>query len=103
MNKISSLLIGFVFLVIVGIGGGIFFTVDQTKQAIVLQFGELRKVHTDSGLKVKIPFIQEVIYYEKRILDFDVSEVRITTSDQKRLFVDAYVRYRIINPILFLF
>jgi membrane protease subunit HflC len=101
MNKISSLLIGFVFLVIVGIGGGIFFTVDQTKQAIVLQFGELRKVHTDSGLKVKIPFIQEVIYYEKRILDFDVSEVRITTSDQKRLFVDAYVRYRIINPILF--
>ena len=78
-----------------------FFTVDQTKQAIVLQFGELRKVHTTPGLKVKIPFIQDVLYYEKRVLNFDFPEVRITTGDQKRLLVDTYTRYRIIDPVLF--
>jgi membrane protease subunit HflC len=77
------------------------FTVDQTKQAIVLQFGELRKVHTTPGLKVKIPFIQDVLFYEKRVLSFDFPEVRITTGDQKRLLVDTYTRYRIIDPILF--
>lgn len=81
-------------------GGGIF-VVDQTQQAIILQFGELTRVHADPGLKFKIPFIQEVLFFEKRVLEFDLPEVRITTGDQKRLLVDTYTRYRIENPVLF--
>jgi modulator of FtsH protease HflC len=101
MKRPTSLVFGVIALALVVIGGGVIFTVDQTKQAIVLQFGELRKVHTTPGLKVKIPFIQDVLFYEKRVLSFDFPEVRITTGDQKRLLVDTYTRYRIIDPILF--
>ncbi len=77
------------------------FTVDQTTQAIVLQFGEWRKVYTTPGLKFKIPFIQEVSYYDKRVLDYDLPPIQITTGDQKRLVVDTYTRYRISDPLLF--
>lgn len=101
MSQSTRLIVGVIAICLVVIGGGMIFTVDQTKQAIVLQFGELRKVHTTPGLKVKIPFIQDVLFYEKRVLNFDFPEVRITTGDQKRLLVDTYTRYRIIDPILF--
>jgi membrane protease subunit HflC len=101
MNKSIRLIFGIVAVCVVVVGGGMIFTVDQTKQAIVLQFGELRKVHTSPGLKIKLPFIQDVLFYEKRVLNFDIPEVRITTGDQKRLLVDTYTRYRIIDPILF--
>lgn len=78
------------------------YTVDQTKQAIVLQFGELRRVVDTPGLKLKVPFIQDVIFYEKRVLDLDSDHpVRVTSSDQKRLWVDSYTRYRIADPLLF--
>lgn len=77
------------------------FTVDQMQQAIVLQFGEARRVHTQPGLKFKIPFIQDVIMLEKRVLDFDLPPVYITTGDQKRLVVNVYARYRIDDPLQF--
>ncbi len=77
------------------------FTVDQTSQAIVLQFGEWRRVHTKPGLKFKIPFIQDVTFYDKRVLDYDLPPIQITTGDQKRLVVDTYTRYRISDPLLF--
>ncbi len=101
MSQSIRFIVGILAICLVVIGGGMIFTVDQTKQAIVLQFGELRKVHTTPGLKVKVPFIQDVLFYEKRVLNFDFPEVRITTGDQKRLLVDTYTRYRIIDPILF--
>lgn len=101
MNKKMIGLIGVVLLGIAMISGELFFVVDQRSQAIVLQFGELRHVHEAPGLKVKIPFIQEVTFYEKRVLDFDLPEVRITTGDQKRMLVDTYTRYRISDAILF--
>jgi len=101
MNKATSFIIGILAIGVVVVSGGMLFTVDQTNQAIVLQFGELRKVHTKPGLKIKAPFIQDVLFYEKRVLNFDFPEVRITTGDQKRLLVDTYTRYRIIDPILF--
>lgn len=90
-------------LLVVGglvLSGGLF-TVHQTRQAIVLQFGELTKVHTEPGLKFKIPFIQDVIFYEKRVLDVYLPEVSIITGDQKRVLVDTYTRYRISDPVLF--
>lgn len=79
----------------------ILFTVDQTKQAIVLRFGALADVHTTPGLKVKVPFIDEVILYEKRVMDYDLPPIPVTTVDQKRLVVDTYTRYLISDPVLF--
>lgn len=79
----------------------VLFTVDQTKQAIVLRFGALTHVHTDPGLKIRLPFIDEVILYEKRVLDYDLPPIPVTTVDQKRLVVDTYTRYVIKDPVLF--
>lgn len=89
-------LIAFVFI---GLSG--FFIVHQAEQAIVLQFGELKNVHIEPGLKFKIPFIQEVTYYDKRVLAYDLPPIYVTTIEQKRLIIDAYVRYRIKDPIQF--
>ena len=78
------------------------FTVDQTQQALVLQFGEPKRTIQDPGLSIKIPFIQDTVYYEKRVLSLipqDAEEVIL--ADQKRLQVDAYARYKINNPLLF--
>ena len=78
------------------------FTVNQTQQALVLQFGEPKRTIQEPGLAFKMPFIQDVIYYEKRVLSLipqDAEEVIL--SDQKRLQVDAYARYRIEDPLLF--
>jgi membrane protease subunit HflC len=93
-------------LVIVGLLGiGVYsslFTVDQTQQALVIQFGEPKRTIQDPGLAFKVPFIQDVVYYEKRVLSLipqDAEEVIL--SDQKRLQVDAYARYKIEDPLLF--
>lgn len=78
------------------------FTVNQTQQALVLQFGEPKRTIQEPGLAFKLPFIQDVLYYEKRVLSLipqDAEEVIL--ADQKRLQVDAYARYRIMDPLLF--
>ena len=78
------------------------FTVNQTQQALVLQFGDPKRTIQEPGLAFKLPFIQDVTYYEKRVLSLipqDAEEVIL--SDQKRLQVDAYARYRIEDPLLF--
>jgi membrane protease subunit HflC len=78
------------------------FMVNQTQQALVLQFGEPKRTIQEPGLKIKLPFIQEAVYYERRVLSLipqDAEEVIL--ADQKRLQVDAYARYRIEDPLLF--
>ena len=71
-----------------------FFTVDQTKQAIVLQFGEPKRVINKPGLNFKIPFIQDITYFEKRVLSLVSSDSEeVILSDQKRLEVDTYSRF----------
>lgn len=77
------------------------FTVYQTQQALVLQFGEPKRVIRDPGLQVKVPFIQNVIHYDKRILDLEPPLETVILADQKRLEVDSYVRYRIRDPLRF--
>ena len=86
--------------------GGIFinsslFEVDQTQEALVLQFGQPRRVIRDPGLQVKRPFIEDVTKYENRLLDFEPPPEEVIVSDQKRLVVDTYTRYRITDPLLF--
>lgn len=78
-----------------------FFIVDEREQAIVLQFGEPRRVVQDPGLEFKAPFIQNTTFFDRRILLFDNPVEEIIASDQKRLIVDAFARYRIEDPLLY--
>ena len=80
---------------------GFFFVVDQTKQVIVLQFGEPRAVHQNPGLKFKLPFIQNVVYYDSRVLNLDPAQEEVILRDQKRVVVDSIVRYIIKDPLKF--
>ena len=80
---------------------GFFFVVDQTKQVIVLQFCEPRAVHQNPGLKFKLPFIQNVVYYDSRVLNLDPAQEEVILRDQKRVVVDSIVRYIIKDPLKF--
>jgi modulator of FtsH protease HflC len=77
------------------------FIVDQTEIALVLQFGQPRRVIREPGLEAKRPFVEDVIKYENRLLDFEPPPEEVIVSDQKRLVVDTYTRYRITDPLLF--
>lgn len=77
------------------------FIVHQNEQALVLRFGEPLPAITTPGLKWKVPFIDSVEKFDKRILDLDTTEQEVTASDQQRLIVDAYARYRIVNLLKF--
>jgi membrane protease subunit HflC len=77
------------------------FIVDQNEQALVLSFGKPVRAVQAPGLYVKTPFIENVEYFEKRLLDFDADSKEVISSDQKRLIVDAFVRYRITDPLRF--
>ena len=77
------------------------FTVKEINQAIVLQFGDPKKVIATPGLQVKIPFIQNVVFIDRRILSLDPQPEEVIASDQKRLIVDAYARFRIVDPLKF--
>jgi membrane protease subunit HflC len=77
------------------------FIVEQTEEALVLRLGEVRDVIPNPGLKMKLPFIENVIFYDNRLLDFEPPPEEVIVSDQKRLVVDTYTRYRITNPLLF--
>ena len=77
------------------------FTVKEINQAIVLQFGDPKKVIAEPGLQVKIPFIQNVVFIDRRILSLDPQPEEVIASDQKRLIVDAYARFKIVDPLKF--
>ena len=77
------------------------FTVSQTEQAIVLEFGNPKRVISEPGLHYKIPFVQNVAYFDKRILDIETGPQEVIAADRKRLVVDAFARYRIRDPLRF--
>ncbi len=77
------------------------YILPQTKQAIVLQFGEPVRLVKDAGLKMKIPFIQNVIFYDNRLLNLDPPAQEIVLNDKKRLDVDSFTRFRIVEPLKF--
>ena len=90
-------------LVAVAIFAGLsaIYIVDERQQAIVLQFGEVKEVKTEPGIGFKIPLIQEVAYYEGRILPLDTNPLEVTPLDERRLVVDAFARWRIADVVLF--
>ncbi len=77
------------------------FIVNEAEQALVLQFGQPRRVVSDAGLKFKMPIIQNVVYFDKRVLDYDADVEEVPTIDQKQVLIDAFARYRIVDPLLF--
>ena len=99
MKKTTPILIGLAILAVVGFQS--IFTVDETEVAIVTTFGEFKASYTDPGLKTKVPFIDSVTKFDKRLQRVDVPPETILTEDKKRIRVDAYARYKIINPLLF--
>ncbi|MEK9754918.1 MAG: protease modulator HflC [Rhodospirillaceae bacterium] len=98
--KKSSLAILGILLVIGGIAASsALFTVHQTQQALILQFGNPIRVVREPGLHIKMPFLQEAEYYDSRILDLDPPAQEVILADQKRVNVDAFARYRILDPL----
>ena len=77
------------------------FVVQEINQAIVLQFGDPKKIVTKSGLNFKLPFIQNVAYLDKRVLNLDNPPEEVIAADQKRLIVDAIARFKIVDPLKF--
>ena len=90
--------------IIIVIAATIFFSVfivKEVNQAIVLQFGDPKRILLKPGLNFKIPFIQNVVFLDKRILNLDTPPEEVIASDQKRLIVDAFARFQIVDPLKF--
>ena len=90
------------FLVVaIFLGLSSIFVVDEREKVLVLQFGQIKSVKEEPGLNFKIPFIQEVVRYDARILSLDTDTIEVTPSDDRRLVVDAFARYRIRDVVQF--
>ena len=101
MNKILLVILG-----VVVVGGGIaafdsMYIVHETKHALVLQFGKFVRTASDPGLQFKKPFLENVEYFDKRVLELDPAAQEVILSDQKRIIVDSFVRYKIVNAVEF--
>jgi len=80
---------------------GTLFTISEREQALVTRLGEPRRVITEAGLQFKWPMIEDVVRFDKRVLDFDARAEEVPTKDQKQVVVDAFARYQIVNPLQF--
>jgi modulator of FtsH protease HflC len=100
-SPVTGIVTLFLLFVLVIIGYSSIFTVDMTEQALVVRLGDPVRVVTEPGLNFKAPFIDTVINVDKRILDLENPSQEVIASDQKRLVVDAFARYRIKNALRF--
>ncbi len=101
MNDKMKIFLGGIALVVVFLVATSVYIVNQAEQAIVLQFGRPVRLVQEPGLKIKIPFIQNVVFYDTRLLNLDPPAQEVVLNDKKRLDVDSFTRYRIIDPIKF--
>jgi len=90
-----------VAVLVVALVSSAFFAIDETEQGIVIQFGSYVRTVQEPGLHMKIPFIQAVTTYEKRLLRYDAAPAEFLTRDKKALVVDIYARFRIVDPLKF--
>jgi len=95
-------ILGVVVAAVLLVGAMSLFTVDQRQYALIFQLGEVKKVITEPGLNFKVPMIQNVRYFDKRILTLDNNEPeRFITSEKKNVLVDSYIKWRIVDPSLY--
>ena len=99
--KITKILFYTVLTIVVIFGFSSLFTMNERQQGLVLQFGEPKRVIKDSGLNFKIPFIQNVIRYDKRILEYNLPVEEVIAVDKKRMLIDSFARFKIIDPLEF--
>lgn len=100
MNKLYLTLVG--ALVVIIVLAGSLFTVDQRQTAVVFQFGEAVRIIEAPGLNIKVPLIQSVQFLDRRILNVSAEEKELTASDEKRIIVDAFAKYKIVDPVKFI-
>lgn len=101
MKNTTAVVIGVLLILLGALAMGTFYTVRETEQVLVRQLGEVKRVVKEPGLHMKIPFIQELTYYDRRLLDYDAAAQEVPTLDQKQLIVNAFARYRIVEPLNF--
>lgn len=101
MNKSLSVVGAVVVVLIAAVVYASTYTVNMTQQAIVLQFGSVKNLVTDPGLHFKVPYLQNVVYIDKRLLNLEAPAEEVTSSDQKRLVVDAFARFKIVDALKF--
>lgn len=101
MNDKLQVIMATVAIVVVSVLASSVYVVTQAEQAIVLQFGKPVRLVQDAGLKFKIPFIQNVVIYDTRLLNLDPPAQEVVLNDKKRLDVDSFTRYRIVDPLKF--
>lgn len=100
--KTKMILLAFAAFVVVLLAGNAFYTLDETEQAIITQFGEpIGKSIRDAGLHIKTPFIQKVTIFDKRILAWDGDPNQIPTEDKKYIWVNTFARWHIVDPLKF--
>ena len=98
MSRLMTGLVAAVFVLVLGLGSTLF-TVQQTEQVLITQFGEPIRVITKPGLHAKIPLVQTVISFDRRLLDYEVQSEEVILGDQRRLIVDSFTRFRIVDPL----
>lgn len=107
--RAGAIIAAIIAAAVIIVGASSLYTINETQQAIVLQFGDVRDQVREPGLHFKVPFIQNVVYIDKRVLNLETSRQLVggesgqvvITSDQKRVVVDAFARYRITDPLKF--
>lgn len=100
MNKnTKKILIGLAVASVIFFGS--IFTVDQRQQVLILQFGEPIRIIKTPGIKFKVPLFQDAVFFDKRIIDLSLSEQEVIASDQKRLIINAFTKYQIVDPLKF--
>ena len=101
MNRTLLIVVGVLIIIAGFVINSAAFIVHQTEQAIVLRFGDPKQVIQEPGLHFKVPFVDDVTYFDARILDYAPPQEEIIAADQKRLVVDSFARYRIADPLEF--
>ncbi len=101
MRNLKLIAVLIVVLIVVVIGGSFLYTVSETQQVVITQFGKVQRVVQEAGLHVKVPIIEQVNYYEKRILEWDGKPEQVPTLDKRYIWIDCFARWRIDDPLLF--
>lgn len=103
MEKQKILIIGIIVLITVSIGlAQTFFMIDETEQAVVIQMGKPVTVITTPGLRIKKPFVQQVLKFDNHLLEYKSAAIEISTRDKKNLVIDNYCQWKIVDPLKFL-
>ena len=98
MRNFSLGAIALVLVAVIGAGSAMF-TVQQTEQVLITQFGEPKRLITEPGLHFKIPLIQTIISFDRRLLDYEIPAEEVILGDQRRVIVDSFTRFRIVDPL----